>query len=260
MGVIYVYGFVPRGVDLPPDGLLGVDGALVETVDGPGFSAVVSRVDGAAFTGPALERNCEDVDWMARLGLSHEEVVAWFVDHATIVPATLLTLFTTDEGLASAMEGDADRVRGALDEFAELREWDLRIGHDPALLMEHLGEVSPDVARLDREIEEASPGKRFLLEKKRRDLARTEGRGVARRLAREIVDGLRPLAREVVVLDAPGAGEPATLAAALLVPRDREGEVSERVRSEQARLGPVGVTVQYTGPWAPYRFLGRHGS
>ncbi len=259
MSVIYLYGFVPAGTQLPEGGLLGVEDALVERVDGPGLSAVVSRVDEDLFSGDALERNCGDVEWMARQGLSHEQVVGWFVDHATILPSKLLTLFSTEDALAAAMHEDADRLRATLDRFADLREWDLRVGHDPETLMAHLGEVSEEVARLDRAIEEATPGKRFLLEKKRGDVARTEGRTVARRLARELLDALRPLAREVVTLDPPSGGEPVSLSAALLVERSREGALEARVDGERERLERVGITVRFTGPWAPYRFLGDHG-
>lgn len=255
MSVIYLYGFVPADVGLPEQGLLGVQDTEVERVDGPGFAAVVSRVAESEFAGDALDRNCGDVEWMAALGLSHEQVVSWFVDHATILPARLLTLFSGPDALASTMDGDADRVQHELERFAGLHEWDLRVGSDTDRLMTHLGEVSEAVGRLDREIETATPGKRFLLEKKRKDVARTEGRGAARRLARELLDALRPLARDVVTLDPPADGAPASLNAALLVERAREAELNAELGRQLERVGPLGITAELSGPWAPYRFL-----
>ncbi len=258
MSVIYLYGFVPDATELPARGLLGVADAPVERVDGPGFAAVVSRIESEEFSGAALERNGADVEWMAEQGLAHEQVVAWFVDHASILPSRLLTLFSGEPSVQETMEREADRIRGEIGRLDRLREWDLRIGSHAERLLAHLGEVSEEVGRLDREIEDASPGKRFLLEKKRKDLARTEGRAAARRMARELLDAIRPRTREVVTLDPPSDAEPTTLNAALLVERGEEEPLFEQLARERERLEPLGITVALTGPWAPYRFMREH--
>lgn len=255
MSVIYLYGFVPEDTELPETGLLGVADAEVERQEGPGVAAIVSRVDPAEFQGEALERNCADVEWMARHGLSHEQVVAWFVDHATILPSRFLTLFSGRESLRVVMERESERIRAEMNRFRDLREWDLRVGYDAERLLSHLGEVSEEVGALDREIEVASPGKRFLLQKRRKDLARTEGRGAARRLANELLTELRPHARDVVTLTPPTDAEPTTLNAAFLVDREAESELREHVAREKERLEPLGLDIRLTGPWAPYRFM-----
>lgn len=255
MSVIYLYGFVPEDAGPPATGLLGVGDSEVERVGGPGMAAIVSRVDADEFQGEALERNCADVEWMARHGLSHEQVVAWFVDHATILPSRFLTLFSGREALRVAMERQSARIRAELDRFADLREWDLRVGYDADTLLSHLGEVSDEVAALDREIAAASPGKRFLLEKRRKDVARTEGRGAARRLAQELLTALRPHTRDVVTLMPPNDAEPTTLNAAFLVDRSSEPALREHLTREKERLEPLGLDIRLTGPWAPYRFM-----
>lgn len=255
MNVIYLYGFVPDRTELPPGGLLGVADAPVERLGGPGFAAIVSRVDSDEFRGESLERNAADVEWMARQGLSHEQVVGWFVDHASILPSRLLTLFSAEAAVQETMERESERIASELERLDGLREWDLRVGSDSERLLEHLGEISEEVGRLDREIEEAGPGKRFLLEKKRKELARTEGRTAARRLARELLDTLRPRARDVVTLDPPSDAAPATLSAALLVERAEEPALFDHLAGERERLEPLGLTLTLTGPWAPYRFM-----
>lgn len=258
MSVIYLYGFVPEQTVLPERGLLGVGDSEVERVEGPGLAAIVSTVESDEFRGEALERNCADVEWMARHGLSHEQVVGWFVDHAMILPSRFLTLFSGRDAVREVMSREADRIRAELDRLGDVREWDLRVGYDSERLLAHLGTVSPEVGRLDREIEEAGPGKRFLLEKRRQDLARTEGRAAARRLARELMEALRSHARDTVTLTPPADAEPTTLNAAFLVERESEPELRDRVARERERLEPLGLTIRLTGPWAPYRFMEEH--
>ena len=255
MSVVYLYGFTPAATTLPDRGLLGVGDVEVELVELGEFSAVVGRLDAPGFAGDALEQNSGDVEWMAEQGLRHEQVVAWFVDHASILPSRLLTLFSGVDALRDRVEEDRSTIQSRLDRFGPLDEWDLRVSYESDRVMEHIAEISGEVEELDRQISEASPGKRFLLEKKRKDLARSESRTAAARLARELLASLRPLAEEVVTVDPPGDAPPATLTAALLVRRDRRDRVRSVVAAEGARVESLGLNVRLTGPWAPYRFL-----
>lgn len=255
MSLLYLYGFVPEDASLPERGLLGVGDAPVELLRLDGFAAAIGRPDPAVYDAGPLESRTGDMAWMAEQGLRHEQVVAWFVDHAAIVPSRLLTLFSSEAALRDAAAGNAAIGRD-LTRFAAAREWDLKVGYDPARLGERLGEVSEEIGRLDREIEEAGPGKRFLLEKKRKDIATTEARAVARHEAAELLDELRAHAEDAVILPAPSEAAPVVVNAALLVPTGSESAVRERAAAARDRLEPLGIVVAFTGPWAPYRFAG----
>jgi hypothetical protein len=255
MSVTYLYGCVPPATRLPDGGLLGVGDREVALLPADGFEAVIASLPDSEFAGAALERNCGDVDWMAAQGLRHEQVIAWFVDHASVLPSRFLTLFSSTDALQESIGRDSPRIREALTRFDGLREWDLKIGYDATRLEEHLGEVSGEIRRLDQEIEQATPGKAFLLTKKRQDLARTEGRAAARRLAHELLAALDPAATEVARLALTADDTPVVLNAALLIPRTREDTAMELANREALRLARLGIAVWYTGPWAPYRFL-----
>jgi hypothetical protein len=255
MSLVYLYGFVPPDVQLPARGLLGVGDAEVELVPGDGFAAVVCRPPEEEFSDAALERRGSDMEWVAEQGLRHEQVVAWFVDHASILPSRLLTLFSSTAALDERVASDAERIRRALDRFADLREWNLKAGYDPARLEAHLGEISEQIGNLDREIETAAPGKGYLLKRKRAELARTEGRAAARRLASELLTDLERRAEDAARLTPAADDAPIVLNAALLIARADEADAQALVRREADRLARLGITIQYSGPWAPYRFM-----
>ena len=254
MSVLYLYGFVPADTELPERGLLGVGEVPVDLVAFDGFAAAVARPDPGVYSAEALEPRTGDLEWMAEQGLRHEQVVAWFVDHATIIPSRLLTLFSSEDALRRAV-GPGEAIRADLDRLGGTREWDLKVAWDPVRIAAQLGEISEEIGALDRQIAEATPGKRFLLERKRKDAARTEGRIVARRLAEELLDDLRGPAREVEMLPPPKDDTPVVLNAALLLPAGEEEAVLARAAEARARLAEVGLTVAFTGPWAPYRFM-----
>ncbi len=259
MSVVYLYGFVPNEAQLPAAGLLGVGDVEAEILTGDGFGAVIGRVPGESYGEAALEARARDMEWVAEQGLRHEQVVAWFVDHAVILPSRLLTLFSSDGSLERRMAKDGPRIRAALDRFSGLREWNLKVGYEASRLADHLGEVSEEIARLDREIEGATPGRRYLLEKKRHDLARDQTRAVARDLAGDLLAAIEEHARDSARVAPAEDGAPIVLNAALLLHREQEPNALRHLEREQARLARLGVTVEFTGPWAPYRFMDEPG-
>ena len=255
--VVYLYGFVPAGTDaadVPP----GVDAAAVETHDFGEVQAVISRLPASEYAAAALDARMEDLAWVAERGLGHERVIAWFVDHAEIVPAPLFTLFSSIEALAADASRRAGTIRATLDRFSGLREWDVKLGYHHDVLSQHAGEVSPDVHALDEEIAAATPGKRFLLERKRADIAKREVTAAARRIGDELYEELSALARDAIRLPLPRAGAelPVVLNAAVLLERARESATIAMLEQRAERLRPLGVELHFSGPWAAYRFMG----
>lgn len=254
---LYLYGFVPAGAAAPSESLRGVGEGVVELVDLGACQAAVSRVPADVYSPDALEPRLSDLAWVAEQGVAHERVVAWFVDHGQILPVRLFTLYSSPDALRQEAGARAAQLERELERLEGLREWDLKISYRAETLAEHAGEVSEAVRDLDRQIAEAQPGRRFLLEKKRADLVRTVVGDAARRLAAELLDAVRPDAVEVRLVPLPQAAAalPVVLAAALLIRQDREERLQSEIAARAARLDGLGVHVQFSGPWAPYRFL-----
>lgn len=255
--VVYLYGFVPATAPAPSEQLTGVADRAVELLPLGDFQAVMGRVPAAVYAESAIEPRLEDLGWVAEQGLAHERVVAWFVDHAQILPVPLFTLYSSTPALMQAAVGRAAQIDAQLRRLRDLREWDLKVGYRADRLAEHAGELSDQVRRLDREIESAAPGRRFLLERKRAELVKDSTALLARERARSLLDGLSRTARQARILPIPETRQelPIVLHAALLVDVADEARLADEVARQAALLDDIGVSVQYSGPWAPYRFL-----
>lgn len=255
--LLYLYGYVPDDASLPEQGLAGIDGRPVELLPVDVFQAAVSRVSAETYDPERLEPRLKDLGWVAERGLRHEEVVAWFVDHAQITPVRLFTLYSSPDALREETAERAGEIRREMRRLGGLRQWDLKVSYAADRLTERLAEVSDEVAELDRRIEQAEPGRRFLLEKKRDGVVRREVAAAARRLAGELLDELRPLADDTVRVPLPekAAELPVVLSAALLLDAEGESQAGRRVEQRAAELERLGVHVDFTGPWAPYRFV-----
>jgi hypothetical protein len=261
--LLYLYGFVPATAPEPPPppALDGVAGSAVHLHDGPGIRAAVSRVPGEEYAADRIEARMDDLEWVAAQGLAHERVVSWFVDHGDIVPVPLFTLYSGVAALDADMRERGGTVTSMLQRLAGLREWDVKLAYEPNRLQQRIGAAAPAVAALDDEIAAAAPGRRFLLERKRGDLVRSEVRRVAAERADSLFDALAAHARDAVRLEIPATSGavPVLLHAALLVGREQEAGVHGALAAEGDALAALGFHASLTGPWAPYRFLDTAG-
>jgi hypothetical protein len=257
--VVYLYGFVPSSANAPAADVSGIAERAVELVGVADFQAAISMVPSAEYSTERIEARLQDLAWVAAQGLAHERIVAWFVDRAQIVPVPLFTLYTNTDTLVSTVWSRAADISAQLRRFDGLREWDLKIGYRAADVARHAAELSDDVREIEDRMATAAPGRRFLLERKRDDLVRGIAPTLARTRADQLLAELRPLVHDCVVLTIPRADHdlPVVLHAALLVPVTREASLTDEIARRAAALDAVGLSVQFSGPWAPYRFLDR---
>lgn len=253
----YLYGFVPPSAPPPPRALTGIDGTAVRVIELGRIGAAVSELDADRYRESELEGRLQDLAWVARQGASHETVVTWFSDHTTIVPARLLTLFSSQDALRDEIATRSATIAAQLDRFSEVREWDLKVHYDADKLARHLAEFSDEAARAEAEIADAAPGRRYLLERKREGMVKREAAEVARGLAADILSQLREVADDVAELQSPGRATdlPVVLNAALLVQIPKAAELLERAADLVPALEARGVHAKLSGPWAPYRFV-----
>lgn len=257
---LYLYGFVSAQAQSPSPEVTGVGDRGVELLPLDGHFAVVSRVPAEEYAPGAVEDRMEDLEWVAEQGLGHERVVTWFVDHAWILPARLLTLYSSAEALRQEAAERGETIGATFEEMEGLYEWDLKVGYEASRLRENLGEVSEEMAELEEEMMSATPGRQYLLGRKHRDRVKDETRRAARRLAHELYEEVEGQVEEARVLDQPRRREaadlPVVLNAAFLVPADRQERIREEVEARAEQLDRWGVNVSFSGPWAPYRFVG----
>lgn len=259
--LVYLYGYIPAGAgaeDLP--GLRGVADRLVELVPCGEALAVVSRVPGDEYQADRIEARLTDMAWLGDHGMAHERVVAALVDRGTVLPMRLFTLFSSLDALRAECATRAEWLRDSLARLHGLRQWDLKVAYDSDRMLAVIGETSDEVAAIDAELAAAMPGRKYLLQRRRDDVARAAVRKAVASLGDEILASLSPAAADVKRVPPPSSAEPGELpvilSAALLVSRDEEPRLRELLAAESERLSARGVSIACSGPWAAYRFAG----
>jgi hypothetical protein len=259
--IYYVYGITPPALDLT-EAPEGIDGASLGVEADGELAAIVSRLDPAAYAPDEVESRTSDVDWLGPRAMIHDRVLTWASDQGPVVPFPMFSaMFRDARGVRAMLRDRHTELRDALAVAAQGREYGLRLYRDEAMLLGAVATLSPRLAELERAAAAASPGQRYLLERKLETERRTESRRVSEETAREVYDTLSgdavaarriPMPRDVTERRAALA-----LNAVFLVAPESYTTFRGSLGRLATRLEPSGFRFEFSGPWPPYHFVER---
>ncbi|MGH7623762.1 MAG: GvpL/GvpF family gas vesicle protein [Gemmatimonadaceae bacterium] len=263
-----MYGVVRPGMAMAP-APRGLDGAPVMLEPGPGaapavdlpMAALVSRVDPAAYTPTVVETRVGDMEWVGPRAEAHDAVLTWASEQNAVVPFPMFTLYASAESLHEMLRERGAALDALLRRVAHADEWSVRLFRLDDAMAAALEEWSPAMAELARQAAAATPGQRYLLERKADEQRGAELLRLSAEAASESFAALSAHA-DAAVRDALPAARmqerqagAAILDAAFLVHRDRGTGFREVVAELARTLEPRGLRIALSGPWPPYHFV-----
>lgn len=257
--VLYAYAVTPAALDAS-GAPAGIDDATVQMVVEGGMAALVSSVDTGSYAPDRVEVLTEEVGWVAPRAAAHDAVVTWAGDRGPVIPLPIFTLFHDESRVREMLRERASELRATFERVGVGEEYGLRIFRLDEVLAEHIGSLSPTVDGLERQAREASPGQRYLLQRKLEAERRNELKRVAADVARESFQTLAPFALEAVREPLPAKGRDDTpgvaiLNAFFLVKRGALAPFQESLTAIVRQHASQGFRFDFTGPWPPYHFV-----
>jgi hypothetical protein len=254
----YAYGIVAAQTAVA-DAPAGLDGAKVVMRRAGDVAALVSELDGDEYDPAAIEARSGDVDWVAERAVAHDRVLTWASDRGAVIPLPMFTsMFGSAERVDEMLRTRGSTLQSVLERVGRGREYALRVYRVDAELKAALPMIDPEIASLAAAAKAASPGQRYLLERKLDERVKEELRATSQRIAAGIRDDLSRLALDSVLSPIPRvtAEAPGTMVlnAAFLVAPDGLRGFQERLTEIVAERQPSGFRFDFTGPWPPYHF------
>jgi hypothetical protein len=257
--VVYVYGVAAGSLDLS-DAPPGVEDARVVTVEDDTLAALCSFVAAHDYTGEPIESRAGDVEWVGPRATAHDAVLTWVSDRVEVVPFSMFTLFSGAEAVRSMLRERRGSLSDALARVRGASEYTLRVFQSNAPVDDTaLADGSPRIAELERLAAEATPGQRYLLERKLEKARREERSHAGASVAADVASALAAHSLGVVRSQLPSssegnAGARAVLDASFLVKRDRVNELRAALGALAEKYEPRGFRFELTGPWPAYHF------
>ena len=223
-----------------------------------GLHAVVCRVEAREFGESNLRRNLDNLGWVAVETTNHERIIEGIMRDHCVIPFRFATLFKTDDSLRAELRAHGGPFRTLLEQLDDKAEWGVKAYCDFEKLERDV-RVDSTVSSLDEAVCTASPGKAFLLRRKRRESAKAARADKAGWYAEQIVEALQPISvqartSEVVPQwEAEGYGEMILNAAFLVCNGDARAFV-DATSALGERYAGEGIFIECSGPWPPYNF------
>ncbi|MEU1468281.1 GvpL/GvpF family gas vesicle protein [Streptomyces sp. NPDC005761] len=249
MTYVYAVGRDDPALHVLASRLPGVDGRPLRPVSGGGLCALVSAVPADTFSEQGLTAQMEDLDRLEAVARAHHAVVDAAFAETSVLPMRLATVYRDDTRAADMLV----RQRGEFQELLARLEGHVELGvkvyADPRTAATPAPATVPSAG--------AGAGRAYLRQRQ----AQQRNSQDAYRAASDVAARAAQLAERLSASRAvhrPQQGQLASRAGvnvaneAYLVPREH----TEQLRRELAALADVapGVSIEVTGPWAPYSF------
>jgi hypothetical protein len=258
----YVYGIVSAD-SLPSPMPAGIDDAPVALEQHDDLAALVTVLDGPDYAPGALEVKSGDVDWISPRAVAHDRVLTWASDRAAVVPLPMFSLFSGKPAVQTMLRDRAPQLASVLARVRCGREYALRVYRVDSEMLEVLTTLSPKLAEMAKGAAAASPGQRYLLQRKLEGEKKSEMRVVTLRIVESIVAALAPASLALSRSPIPRTSEADTrgtmvLNAAFLVAPESLDTFQRTLTNLVAERGVegAGFRFDFTGPWPPYHFVG----
>jgi hypothetical protein len=233
-------------------------------------AVLVSEVDAVTYAPEQVESRVGELEWLAPRAEAHDRVVTAAADAAPVIPLPIFSLFRDEAAIRAMLAERRDELSRLFARLRGAREYTVRVYRDDAMLNAALSDLSPQIRELESDAARATPGQRYLLQRKLDEARRTELRRVSSDIAQATYRVLAPLARASVREPLPaaivpaeaqsGSTQPAVLNASFLVDDERLDDFRRALSDLIAVRSPAGFRVDFTGPWPAYHFARETGS
>ena len=256
----YIYGVAASRLD-SASAPAGIDGGKVSLIAGADHFALATSVSASDYAPDKVEALTADVDWVSQRAIAHDRVLTWASDSGAVIPFPMWTLFRDAKKVQAMLKKRAEELRQTFARLADGKEFIVRVYVQPGILKASLAGGSDELAALEKQAAAASPGERYLLQRKIDNLRRDAGKGVTGRVAGEIFDALSAESMDTVREQPVNSGAPreqgrAILNGSFLVAAPRVTAFQRALTGMVNRHEPSGFKFDFTGPWPPYHFVG----
>ena len=202
------------------------------------FICWVCVVDHASFS-EALERNMENLEWLALHGVRHQQVVGEVAAQMTIVPARFGTIFSGEPALVKDVQSRKAVLNKVFTRVADADEWGVKVFAE---------QQAPAAAPTT----EARSGKEYLQQKAARLKKRPERNDQE---LGELATALGKIAGDSAPSGKVSGAQPSLLwQATFLVPRGKRKPWEQTLKKFVERWDGQ-RRIEVNGPWPPYSFV-----
>ena len=262
---IYLYCLFEDAGGCATPGELGIDSEWpLELVRHNGVVAVVAQVPLAEYCRPKWEGREQELRWLLPRLQEHRQVIDRLRAERPVLPMRFGTLFESRNHIQQLLADRYEDIRCQLKRFQGKEEWGVKVYIRPEMIQQKARRSHPIPAKLQQQLQGASPGRAFFYRKKheaaRRQVCRTIENNLGRQIQEQLQHDQKPcLSNRLFGKELTGRPEPMLLNLVFLVDSHQIANFSANVDRISRRFASWGCLFEVTGPWPPYSFCSALG-
>jgi Gas vesicle synthesis protein GvpL/GvpF len=251
---LWVYA-IGRAAHPLPERAEAVDGSsTVDKIEEGSLSAFATPVDLREYSQQAVDSHAGDIEWIGAIGYRHQAVMQALMKGGTVIPLRAFTLFGSRQMVQAQLRSGRDQFERVLERLDGKQEWTLRIEFEAQRWNEALASRVDSLRAMVRDIDNAAPGKAFLLKKKLEDERTKASKDAETQVVAEIEKLILDKLACETVAESRQSRDGAFPQINVLINRDEEAVLQDLHRELSDRYSGEGITLAVSGPWPPYTF------
>lgn len=255
----------------------GIDNAnTIFTIKHGGIEALASYVPLSEYNEESLEKNLQDVEWIAPRAQAHERIIESVMRFCAVVPIKFCTIFKDESKVSETLQQNFEKLKSLLDYLEGKEEWGVKVYFDGNEIDEvDLGETSSErsvepvnrpvgesgieLKEIEAKLSVASEGAAYFLKKKRNEMLKESAEKILHGVTERISEKLQSWAIEsrrnkLLGKQSTGRNDDMVLSIALLLMKSDVEKVKSRIDKLAAAYTSKGFIFELSGPWPPYNF------
>lgn len=254
--LIYVYGILNSPRELSNNPLF----VGLKCIPFRDLFIVIRMVSDSEFSEENLKKNLADMAWLDTYAREHIRIIGLLMDDGTVIPFNFGTIYTSEDSLIKFSNDYHDSFIENFKYIEGKEEWAIKIYCNTRVLCNHIDELSSEAADLEKQIMASSPGKAFLLRRKKSDLIENEMNRLTKVYGQEYFNEIKKMSEatalnNVVPKELTGRDDTMILNAAFLIFKNKSSEFMDTVSSIKMKYACYGFDIETSGPWPPYSFI-----
>ena len=229
-------------------------------IETDGLFVIVKNVYANEYSKENIKVNISDELWLDTHVRGHMSVITQIMAVNAVVPFNFGTIYTAKVSLIEFIQKYHNEIIKSLLYVENKEEWSVKVYCDKKDIVANMSRLSEKVAAIDEEINSATPGKAYILGKKKNDIIDKEIIVIYNSYSKLIFSAFNELSEEfklntLLGSEVSGRSDDMILNATFFIKKENIDNffvVSDIMLSEYDNIG---LDIELTGPWPPYSFI-----
>lgn len=207
-----------------------------------------------------VKKNISNESWLDINVRKHLKVICDIMQTNTVIPFNFGTIYKSEDNLRDFLSTYSADFIDVLRHLANKEEWSVKVFCDKDKIIENISLFSQNVSDIELQIKSSTPGKAYILKKKKQDILEKEINCIYNNISKRVFTRLNELPDEyclhsILPVELSEKNIDMIVNATFLIKIEQTDNFLKLADNLIAEHENIGLLMEITGPWPPYSFI-----